>query len=358
MQRRIPSAAQGERMRHRDGVLALLPWASGGCVLVCGVISLAVGPTGLSLGSVPRAVWGAWTGTPGAETLVLLNLRLPRLLLGCFVGAALAVSGAVMQGLFRNPLADPGLIGVSSGAALAAVATIVLGNSVAAPAMRGFGVYALPVSAFVGGLATTLLLVTVARRAGTLLTGTLLLAGVAIAALCGSLTGLLAYASDDRELRDLTLWSMGSLAGASWPKVVAIAPFTLALLVLVPGLTRALNGLLLGEAEAFHLGIDVERAKRLCVLLAAAATGAAVAVAGIVGFVGIVVPHLIRLLTGPDHRFVLPGSAALGASLVLLADVVARMAVRPAELPLGLVLAILGAPVFLHLVVRRGAAGV
>ncbi|MDX2203403.1 MAG: iron ABC transporter permease [Hyphomicrobiaceae bacterium] len=357
MQRHAPASRRDVGAFHGREARHLLTWGCGALVLACAVLSLGIGPTGLSLGSLPRAVLGAWTGSPGPETLVLLNLRLPRVLLGVFVGAGLAVSGAVMQGLFRNPLADPGLIGVSSGAALAAVATIALGNGLAAPLMRAFGVYALPLAAFFGGLATTVVLMAVARRSGTLLTGTLLLAGVAIAALCGSLTGILAYASDDRELRDLTLWSMGSLAGASWPKVVAVLPFTLLLLALVPRLTRALNGFLLGEAEAFHLGIDVERAKRLCVLLTAAATGAAVAVAGIVGFVGIVVPHLMRLLAGPDHRFVLPGSAALGASLVLLADIFARMAVRPAELPLGLVLAILGAPVFLHLVVRRGAGG-
>jgi iron complex transport system permease protein len=317
-------------------------------------LSLAVGPTGLSLDSLPRALSDAWSGVSSPEALVLLKLRLPRMLLGAFVGAALALSGAMMQGLFRNALADPGLIGVSSGAALAAVATIALGNSFAAPWVRTFGVYALPVAAFFGGLATTAVLVALSRRSGTLAVGTLLLAGVAIAALCGALTGLLAYASDDRELRDLTLWSLGSLAGASWPKVLAVTPFAVALVVFVPTLTRALNGFLLGEAEAYHLGIDVEKAKRLCILLTAAATGAAVAVAGVIGFVGIVVPHLVRLLGGPDHRFVLLSAALLGATLVLFADVVARMVVRPAELPLGIVLAAVGAPVFLHLVIKRG----
>lgn len=332
--------------------------------VLCGIgvaaamtISIAVGPTGISLASLPSAIQGAFDGSDRPETLVLLNLRLPRMLLGLFVGAALAIAGAIMQGLFRNPLADPGLIGVSSGAALAAVATIALGNSLALPLMQVAGVYALPVAAFAGGLATTAALVLIARRSGTLMTATLLLAGVAISALCGAATGLFAYASDDRELRDLTLWSMGSLAGANWTKVAAAAPFALILLVLVPRLTRALNGLLLGEAEAFHLGVDVEAEKRRCVLLAAMATGAAVAVAGIIGFVGIVVPHIVRLVAGPDHRFVLPLSALLGGLLVVVADVVARMAVRPAELPLGLVLAMIGAPVFLHLVLNRASLG-
>ena len=150
---------------------------------------------------------------------------------------------------------------------------------------------------------------------------------------------------------------LGSLSGASWPKVLAVLPFALVLVAVLPRLIRGLNGLLLGEAEAFHLGIDVEKTKRVIVVVTAAAVGAAVAVAGIVGFVGIVVPHLVRLVAGPDHRIVLPASALLGATLVLVADIFARMLVRPAELPLGVVMAIIGAPVFLHMVVKRGVAG-
>ena len=330
-------------------------------LLVAAVLSLSVGPTGITLASLPRVLGAIITGqhdaTSAREQLVLLDIRLPRLLLGAFVGAALAVSGALMQGMFRNPLADPGLVGVSSGAALAAVATIALGNGLAAPLTKAFGVYALPFAAFAGGVATTLALVGIVGRHGQLAIGTLLLAGIAIGALCGAMTGLISYASDDRELRDLTLWMLGSLAGASWPKVLAVLPFTLLIAVTLPRLVRALNGLLLGEAEAFHLGIDVEAAKRVIILVTAAAVGAAVAVAGVIGFVGIVIPHLIRLLAGPDHRVVLPGSALLGATLVLLADMFARTLVRPAELPLGVVMALIGAPIFLHMVVKRGVDG-
>jgi iron complex transport system permease protein len=325
---------------------------------VAALFSISVGPTGVTLASLPQVLAAILTGSTDATTarehLVLVDIRLPRLLLGMFVGSALAVAGAMMQGMFRNPLADPGLIGVSSGAALAAVATIALGNDLAAERIRVFGVYALPVAAFAGGLATTGLLVSMARRHGQMSVSTLLLAGIALAALAGALTGLIAFASDDRELRDLTLWTLGSLAGASWPKVVAVLPFAAALLIVLPRLIRGLNGLLLGEAEAFHLGIEVERTKLAIVVATAAATGAAVAVSGVIGFVGIVVPHFVRLLAGPDHRVVLPASALLGASLVLFADVLARMLVRPAELPLGIVMAILGAPIFLHMVVRRG----
>jgi len=198
--------------------------------------------------------------------------------------------------------------------------------------------------------------VAIVGRQGQLAVGTLLLAGIALAALNTALMGLIAYSSDDRELRDLTLWTLGSLSGASWPKVFAVLPFAVVVAAALPGLIRGLNGLLLGEAEAFHLGIDVERTKLIVVVVTATAVGAAVAVAGIVGFVGIVVPHVVRLLAGPDHRIVLPASALLGATLVLVADIFARMLVRPAELPLGVVMAIIGAPVFLHMVVRRGAA--
>jgi iron complex transport system permease protein len=262
-----------------------------------------------------------------------------------------------MQGMFRNPLADPGLVGVSSGAALAAVATIALGNRYAAPWIATLGAYALPVSAFCGGIATTAVLVGIVGRQGQLAVGTLLLAGIGLAALNAALMGLIAFASDDRELRDLTLWTLGSLSGASWPKVFGVLPFAFVLAAVLPRLIRGLNGLLLGEAEAFHLGVDVERTKRTIVVVTSAAVGAAVAVAGIVGFVGIVVPHMVRQLAGPDHRAVLPASALLGAALVVTADVVARMLMRPAELPLGVVMAIIGAPVFLHMVVRRGVAG-
>lgn len=338
----------------------VLPVAGVALILVA-IASLAIGPTGISLNALPRVVMAKFTEVSDPslrrEQLVLFGIRLPRMLLGAFVGGALALAGAMMQGLFRNPLADPGLIGVSSGAALAAVATIALGATPALAWMKIFGFYALPIAAFAGGLATSLALVWIANRRGAMSVATLLLAGVAIAAIAGALTGLIAYVSDDRELRDLTLWSMGSLAGSSWTKVIAVLPFAVALAIIAPSLTRALNGFLLGEAEAYHLGINVEPVKRVIVVTTAAAVGAAVAVAGIVGFVGLVVPHFARLLTGPDHRMVLPLSAVLGAALVVGADVFARILVSPAELPLGIVMAVVGGPVFLHLVLSRGVAG-
>jgi iron complex transport system permease protein len=328
---------------------------------IAAFLSLSIGATGITLASVPRVasamVTGRYDGDAAREQLVLLDIRMPRLLLGMFVGAALALAGAMMQGMFRNPLADPGLIGVSSGAALAAVATIALGNGLAAPWIRTFGAYALPFSAFIGGFATTMILIAAINRQGTLSLAALLLAGIALAAFNTALIGLIAFASNDRELRDLTLWMLGSLSGASWAKVVAVLPFALFVGLALPRLTRGLNGLLLGEAEAFHLGINVERTKRIVVVATSAAVGAAVAVSGILGFVGIVVPHIVRLLAGPDHRVVLPASALFGATLLLCADICARMLVAPAELPLGVVTAMIGAPIFLHMIVRLRMAG-
>jgi iron complex transport system permease protein len=351
-----PSVAIEERRRKGRSTIA----TSAGLLAAMAVLSLSVGATGVSLDVLPSVVADLFAGS-GADTererLILLEIRLPRTLLAMFVGSSLAVSGAMMQGLFRNPLADPGVIGVSAGAALAAVCVIALGHGMAAPLVGLLGIYAVPVAAFLGGMVATLVLVAIAARHGQLMVGTLLLAGIAIAALAQAFLGLIAFVSDDRALRDLTLWTLGSLAGASWAKVLGIAPFAVLLLLLVPRLVRGLNGFLFGEAEAFHLGIEVEKTKRLVVVATAASVGAAVAVAGIIGFLGIVIPNFVRLLTGPDHAYVLPASALLGASLALGADVAARIAVAPAELPLGIVMAIIGAPVFLHLVLKRGAGG-
>jgi iron complex transport system permease protein len=351
----------GRSGRARRSVGRALILTSAAVLVLVFVASLSIGPTGITLGALPTAlhavVYGSSDPSALQMKLVLLELRLPRTLIGAFVGAALALSGAMMQGLFRNPLADPGLVGVSAGAALAAVATIALSDGIAAFWVGIFGLYALPLSAFLGGVLTTLLLVGLAGRGGPMMMGTLLLAGIAFAALAGALTALIAYSSDDRELRDLTLWTMGSLTGSSWEKVAAVAPFAILLAVAVPMTVRMLNGFLLGEAEAFHLGINVEQAKMVLVALTAAAVGSSVAVAGVIGFVGIVVPHFVRIIAGPDHAYVMPASALIGAIVILAADILARIVVAPAELPIGIIMAIIGAPVFLHLVLRRGIAG-
>jgi iron complex transport system permease protein len=287
------------------------------------------------------------------DRLVLLDIRLPRLLLGTLVGAGLATSGALMQGLFRNPLADPGLVGVSSGAGLAAVLVIVLGGTVLAPVTATLGLYGLQVSAFLGGLAVTFLLYRIATRSGVTDIATMLLAGIALAAIAGAIMGVMVFIASDNQLRDLSFWNLGSLAGATWQKVLATLPFIALAIFVGIRLARPLNALTLGEAAARHMGVAVERTKQLIIVSVALATGASVAVSGGIGFVGIVVPHLVRLVIGPDHRYLLPASALLGASFLILADTLARIIVVPAELPIGIVTAAIGGPFFLYILLRR-----
>jgi iron complex transport system permease protein len=263
----------------------------------------------------------------------------------------------MMQGLFRNPLADPGIVGVTSGAALFAVAALALGGGMLAPLAAFFGSQFLPVMAFFGGLINTILLYVIATRNGMTSTTTLVLAGIAVGALSGALTGLMIFVADDRALRDITFWSLGSLGGATPAKVLATLPFILVVLVIIPFVAKGLDALILGDAAAFHMGVPVQRLKRLVILAVAAACGAAVAAAGSIGFVGIVVPHLLRLAIGPSHRFLLPASALGGGALLLLADSFARTVAAPAELPIGIVTALIGAPVFLFLLFGKGGMG-
>lgn len=319
-------------------------------------LSLALGPVSLPLLDTVRAGLHL-LGLPMAgdnlqqAELILGQIRAPRTLLGLAVGAVLALSGAAMQGLFRNPLADPGLVGVSSGAALGAAVAIVAGASLGGlPA--ALEPYLLSICAFVGGLTVTGIVYRLGRRAGQTSVGVMLLAGVAMTALAGSIIGLFTYLADDAALRTLTFWNLGTLSGASYARLWPLLLVCAAVIVWLPRRAKALNALLLGESEARHLGIDVERLKRELILCIALGVGAAVAAAGLIGFVGLIVPHLVRLVAGPDHRVVLPASAMAGASLLLFADVFARVVLAPAELPIGIVTAFIGAPFFLFLLVR------
>ncbi|MFP4274058.1 MAG: FecCD family ABC transporter permease [Paracoccaceae bacterium] len=344
-----PSGRIAGDRRHRARRTSILL-----VVLVLGIgwAGLATGAAGVSL---PAALGRLLSGEALSlqEQVVLWEIRLPRLATGLLVGAALAVSGAVMQGLFRNPLADPGLVGVGAGAGLGAVTAIVLGGLLPPALATLTGMYTVPLAAFLGGWASTLLLYRVSTRGGRTSVATMLLAGIALGALAGAVTGLLVYAADDRQLRDLTFWGLGSLSGASWTKLAVAGPIMLLSMMGTLWLARGLNGLALGEAAAAHMGVPVQRMKNLAILSVAAATGAAVAVSGGIGFVGIVVPHLLRLATGPDHRYLLPNAALLGAALLVGADIVARSVIAPAELPIGIVTALLGAPVFLWILLRR-----
>ncbi|MCT7356377.1 iron ABC transporter permease [Streptomyces sp. 15-116A] len=276
---------------------------------------------------------------------VLWNVRFPRIVLALLVGASLGCAGALMQGVFGNPLAEPGVIGVSSGAAVGAVAAIALG-------LNFLGTWTVPALAFFAGLATVLLVYAMARSGGRTEVVTLILTGIAVNAFAGALIGLFLFFADTAAINQITFWQLGSLSQATWPKVLAVLPCAALGLAVAPLYARRLDLLALGERPARHLGVDVERLRIVLVLVIALLTAAAVSVSGIIGFVGLVVPHLLRMAAGPGHRFLLPGSALLGALVLLAADLTARTVAEPAELPLGVLTALLGSPFFFWLLRR------
>ena len=276
---------------------------------------------------------------------VVWGIRMPRIVLALCVGAGLGMAGASLQAIFRNPLAEPGLIGVSSGGALGVIVLIITGFS-------PLGWMSLPLAAFAGALLLTLVVYGLARSDGRTQVVTLILTGVAMNSIAGGLIGLASFLANDAELRSIVFWTLGSLAGATWSAVLPVALITVVGLLLLPRYARAMNLIVLGEREAFHLGVSTERVRLLVIVLVTLVAGAGVAVAGIVVFVGLVVPHLLRIVIGPDHRVLLPASALGGAILLLGADLVARTIVVPAELPLGVVTALIGGPYFLFLLRR------
>jgi len=329
--------------------IGLLSLAS---LLVCVfVFALTVGTSPITFGTVISSLFG-YEANPH-YLVVIQEIRLPRVLLGLMVGAGLGIAGAVMQGLFRNPLADPALVGVSSGAALAAVTVIVLGANVLSQWVFFWGILALPLAAFIGGGLVTWLIYQIATKNGQTDVSLMLLTGIAINAIAGALTALLTYSASDSELRTLTFWAMGSLASATWQDLFLVFPPLLLALILLPLYARGLNAFLLGESVSYHSGFDVRRLKIATITLTALAVGAAVSVSGVIGFVGLVAPHLARLLLGPDHRWMLLGSALIGGLLVLVSDILARMLLAPMELPIGIVMSAIGGPFFLWLLIQR-----
>lgn len=352
-----PGTPARDRGRNRRRVMAPVII---GLLVVLVIGSAGVGAVPLSAGQVlqllvePLGIDLPWT-VAEQERAVFWAIRLPRIVFGALIGGGLATAGAALQGLFRNPLADPGLIGVSAGASFAAALVIVLGSSVlgALYAPESYTIFALPLAAFIGGLLAVQLVFSLARSAHQPVLTTMLLAGIAINALAGAGTGFLTFIADDAALRGIAFWSLGSLGGATWQTVAASAPFLLLAALLLPRYATALNLVLLGEAEAAHLGVNVEKVRRGVIILAALGVGAAVAFAGVIGFVGLIVPHLVRLIAGPDHRAMIPLSGLLGAALLVGADLLARTVVAPAELPIGVVTAAVGAPFFLWLLVNR-----
>jgi len=316
------------------------------------LLYLSVGPSLIS----PLSLLGseAASGAAARDHLILTSIRLPRALMAGLIGACLASCGAAMQGLFRNPLADPSLIGVSSGASAGAGFMIVFGASWI-DGGRIPGLSLVGIGAVAGATAAVFLVYRLATdRYGTSVV-TMLLSGLAITAVAGALNSLFSYFADSVMLRRISLWEMGNLENADWARVFPIFAMTLVLCWRLPRHGRALNAFLLGESEARYLGIDVQRVKRELILLTALAVGISVVVAGIIAFVGLMVPHILRGLIGPDHRYLLPASALAGAILLIFADMAARVLIAPAELPAGILTSLAGAPVFFYLLVRGKA---
>ena len=288
--------------------------------------------------------------TSDIQNTVLTEIRLPRVILSGLAGASLGISGAALQGLFRNPLADPGLIGVSAGAALGATLMIVLGGDIFS--QYSLGVFFIPLAAIAGSSLVILMLYFMTKGFGYEGVTYMLLVGIAINAIAGVGIGILTYISSDSELRSLTFWTMGSFGGVTWPLLIpVILIIALAIIIMIP-YSRQLDLLQLGEPEAFRLGVDVQKLKYTIILTCAASVGASVALSGMIGFVGLIVPHLTRLLGGVNHNYVLPGSALMGAALMIIADLIARVIIQPAELPIGLITSAIGSPFFLWLIFK------
>jgi len=342
--------------RFRTAFLVLLLGVLGAVSL----FSVCSGAVKLSAGDVVGVVRTQFLGenrepTDLMETsrAILWDLRVPRVLFGIFVGATLSVTGTLMQGLFRNPLADPGLVGVSSGAALGAVMVLILAGHLFPATSWMSDVRFLPVAAFVGAFGVTLVIVRVAYTGGYTAVATLLLSGVAMNSIVGASIGLSTFLATDAQLRSLSFWTLGSLGSADWEILGIMSPVTVVVLLISPWFSKALNAMALGEAEAEHLGFSVERIKHCIILVTAIGVGVCVAFSGMIGFIGLVVPHLMRLCIGPDHRWLVPGSAIGGAILLVSADTVARTAVAPAEMPIGILTAALGGPFFLAMLLSQ-----
>lgn len=309
------------------------------------LLSVGVGSSGLSPGEVLSTLFGG--GTPTSEAIVL-RLRLPRSLLAGGVGAGLALSGAVFQALLRNPLAEPYVLGISGGAAVGAVSAIVLG-------WTRLGVWILPAVAYVGALATIVLVLRIASAVGPgLNTRVLILAGVVVGAFFNAVILLLLSTADVQSFRSAIFWMMGRFSGASWSSVWSLFAFLIPCSAVLVALARPLNLLAVGEETAGHLGVRVESVRRLAYLVTSLLVAAAVAVSGVIGFVGLIVPHGVRLLTGSDHRLLLPTCLLGGGAFLVFADTLARTINAPAELPTGVVTALVGVPMFVVLLLRRG----
>lgn len=322
-------------------------------ILGCGTGAVAVAPAQVIAILAKQLHINLPVEFSAQQESVLIAIRLPRMVLSVLVGAALAISGTALQGLFRNPLTEPGLIGVSSGATLGAVAIVVMGERWFSPLTHILGIYTLPLASFTTAFMVTIIVYRLSQSGGKTIVSNVLLGGIAFNAMASALTGMLIYYASDAQLRSITFWTLGSLGGATWNNVNATGPFVIVSIVIISSMSKSLNAFTLGESNAAHIGINTERTKQLIILLTAMAVGASVAVSGIIVFVGLIVPHVLRLLSGPNHRTLLPASALLGSTLLISADIVARTIFHPAEIPIGIVTSLIGAPFFIYILVNQ-----
>ncbi|HUL62900.1 MAG TPA: iron chelate uptake ABC transporter family permease subunit [Methanocella sp.] len=318
------------------------------------IVSMAMGPASVAPGEVVAILASKVPGlgglvsptwSRGSEDIVIA-IRLPRVLLGLLVGASLGLAGVTTQGVFRNPMADPYILGISSGAALGASVVILAGFG------AGLSSYGIVAGAFAGALVGAFLVFYIARAQRRAPVETLLLAGIAVSAFFSAITYFLMYVSG-RKLNQIVFWVMGALWNSTWSDVALLAPFLLVGGVVVYAFARDLNVMVLGEEDAAHLGTDVPRTRTILLVASALLAAAAVAVSGIIGFVGLIIPHMMRLVLGPDHRVLIPASLLVGASFLTLADTFARTVMQPSEMPVGIVTAAIGAPFFVYLLARR-----
>jgi iron complex transport system permease protein len=331
-----------------------MAWVLGSLLLGCVIFSVCIGALPITVRELMDII-GFKLGlmkqinVEEQKSVVFWIIRLPRVCLAVLIGASLGIAGASLQGLFRNPIADATLIGVTSGASLFAVFVLMLNVKYFGMLNELAGVYSISFVAFLGAAITTFLVYQLSKITGDGGVTTLLLCGIAINAFVGAVTGLMTYLADDQQLRSITFWNLGSLGGATWTSVIAVLPFVAVSVLFMPYLSKALNLLVLGESQAASLGVNMKALKQKVIILATMGVGASVAVAGTIGFVGLIVPHIIRTTFGPNHKTLIVGSAISGAIVLTLADTLSRTIVAPSELPIGILTSLLGTPFFIYI---------
>jgi iron complex transport system permease protein len=323
-------------------------------MIVCMLCGIAFGAVSVLPSDMAASLQHFFSGKdPGTiYEAVFIQLRLPRVLLCAITGAILAVSGVLMQGLFRNPIVEPGLVGTSSGAAFGASIVFVLAAKMSPEVKSYTGPLLVPVVAFLGALTATYVVYSLAKSAGRVSILSLLLIGIAVNAVCLSGTGFMSYIARDPQARSITFWNLGTFSGASWQQVAIVGTVAFVIFIITLRDAKGLNALLLGEEEAAYLGVDTEKLKRRVMLMNTAMVAVATSFVGVISFMGLIVPHVVRLLIGSDNRRLLPASAILGAALLTLADLAARLLLAPAEIPIGIITSLVGAPIFILLLKR------